>query len=217
MKRLIVPMIAVFLLCSGSAAARDYGMSVRTGSQGLGVEGAIGLKDWVTLRGGLYGGGVSYDFEEGGNDYNGDLTVGGLGVLADFFPTHGKFRLTAGMFTNNNEIEFDTTPTSPIELGGSTYSPAEIGRLDGKVDFNSSAPYFGIGWGNTAEGQGRLGFLFDVGALIQGSPELSLVRSSTIIVPGLDQDIQLELDEIEDDVESLEFWPVISFGLAIRF
>ncbi len=217
MKHFIVSMFAICLFCSGTFAAHDYGMSIRTGSQGLGVEGAIGLKDWVTLRGGLYGGGVSYDFEEGGNDYNGDLTVGGLGVLADFFPADGKFRLTAGMFTNNNEIEFDTTPTSPIELGGSTYFPAEIGRLDGKVEFDSSAPYFGIGWGNVAEGDGRFGFLFDAGVLFQGSPDLSLVRSSTVIVPGLDQDIQLELDEIEDDVESLEFWPVISFGLAIRF
>ncbi len=216
MKRFVFLLVMACLL-SGSTVARDYGMGVRAGTQGVGVEGAVKFKSWFTLRGGLYRGSVSGDFEEGDLDYDGELTVGGAGLMADFFPMRGKFRLTAGMFSNDNEIELDATPTTQIEIGDNPYEVDDIGRLDGQVEFDSSAPYLGIGWGNVADGRGRFGFVFDVGALFQGSPEVSLVRTSTDPIPGIDEDIEAELQEIEDDVEDFEFWPVVSFGLAIRF
>ncbi len=215
MKRTVLLVCLACVLCPGTSLALDYGLGIRAGTQGLGAEGALGVKKWITLRGGLYGGSLSRDFEEGGNDYEGTLTVGGPGLLVDFFPMRGKFRLTAGMFSNENEIEFDTTPTVPIEIGDNTYNPADVGRLDGTVEFDSSATYLGIGWGNVAKGSGRLGFVFDVGALFQGSPKVSLVSSST--VSGLDADIQAELDEIENDIEDFDIWPVLSVGVAIRF
>ena len=216
MKRLVFFIAAIGLLFPGTSDARDYGLGIRGGTQGLGVDGAVEIRDWVSARGALYGGSPSFDFEEGGNDYDGEITLGGAGVLADFFPKRGKFRLTAGLFANRNEIEFDTTPIVPIEIGDDTYDPAEVGQLVGRVEFDSVAPYVGIGWGNVAKGRGRLGFVFDVGFLVQGTPEVSLARSSMIANPALDADIQREENEIENEIDGMEFWPVISFGLAIR-
>ena len=83
-------------------------------------------------------------------------TVGGYGLLADFFPMKGTFRLTAGLLSNRNKVELDAVPTGDtIDIGGINPTRTRSGRnvLSGDIDFDSSVPYFGIGWGNVARGK----------------------------------------------------------------
>jgi hypothetical protein len=75
-----------------------------------------------------------------------------------------------------------------------------------------SAPYLGIGWGNAAVGK-RVGFLFDLGVLRQGSGDVTLFSNFVLVDPA---DIEQEIVELEDDIDDYELWPVISFGVAIR-
>lgn len=203
--------VAAALLASGPAAAA-VGVGVRLGSQGVGAEVAVGVTKWLSIRGGYYGGSIDKTVDEGGIDYDATLRVGGVGVLADFFPMRGGFHLTAGLFQNDNEIEVEATPTEAQEIGGVTYEPSEIGKLSGRVEFDDKAPYFGIGWGNLARGK-RVGFLFDLGVLRQGSGDVKL-RSTREVSNA---DLRAEEREIEDDISSYDLWPVIAAGLAIRF
>lgn len=207
----------LLLLClslsATAVAAEKVGIGLRVGTQGWGAEVGFKLSDRFGLRAGLYGAEISDSYEETDIVYDGDLQLGGLGVIADFHPFRGGFHLSAGLLSNETGIDMSATPTMSQTIGGNVYTPAEIGTLTGSVDFDDTAPYFGLGWGRIP-GSGRVGFLADIGVLAQGSGSVSLTSSTGLINPA---DLQAEIDEIEADIEDFDLWPVISFGLAIRF
>ncbi len=209
--------VACLFLCSillaAPAAAAEFGVGVKVGTYGWGAEFGVGFTDWFTLRASASTGDISGNYEEDGVDYDATLDVGGYGLLADFFPMKGTFRLTAGLLSNRNEVELKAVPTVPIDIGGNTYPPAVVGTLSGDIGFDNSVPYFGIGWGNVARGR-RVGFLVDLGFIHQGGGKVSL-STSTGLVPQ--SDLDAEAAAIEDDIEDFDFWPILSFGLAIRF
>lgn len=212
-RRILIVIAALVLSIPATSRAAEFGLGLRAGTQGLSAEGGVSFTRWVSLRAGIHAGDISYDFDEGGINYDGDLQLGGYGVLVDFFPMRGTFRLTGGLFSNRNEVELQARAIEDIEIGDTTYSPAEAGTLTGTVDWNSTAPYLGIGWGNVARGK-RVGFLCDLGVLSQGSGEVTLASDSPFVDPA---DLALEAAEIEDDIDGFKLWPVVSFGLSIRF
>jgi hypothetical protein len=63
-------------------------------------------------------------------------------------------------------------------------------------------------------GERRVGFLFDLGVVSQGSGDVTLSSSTGIVDPA---DLEAEAARIEEDIEDYELWPVLSVGLAIRF
>lgn len=188
-------------------------MGLRAGTQGLGGEFGIGFNPWFGLRAGVYTLDVDVEEEKSDINYDGTLKVGGYGLLADFFPMKGTFRLTAGWLSNRNGVEVESVPTAPIDIGNGTYDPAEVGTLNGEVDFDDSVPYFGVGWGNIARGK-RLGFLCDLGVIRQGAGDVTLSSTAGLVDPA---DLEAEAADIEDDIKDYEYWPVVSFGMSIRF
>lgn len=207
----VVTLLSIVGLVPSFAA--ETGVGLRAGTQGFGAEFGYALNERVGLRGGIYGASVNESFDEAGIRYDGDLQLGGVGVLADIFVFKGSFRLSAGLFANDNEIELVASPTQPQDIGGTVYTPAEIGQILGEVTFDDTVPYFGIGWGNVARGK-RFGFLVDLGVLVQGSGDVRLRSTQTAVSQA---DLDAEAREIERDISEYDLWPVISFGLAIRF
>lgn len=200
------------LLLAVPATAADLGVGAKISTYGWGAEFGVGFTDWFTLRASATTGSVSGDYEEDGVDYNADFDLGGYGVLADFFPMRGTFRLTAGFLSNRNAVDLRAVPTGNIDIGGGTYTPAQVGTLSGDIDFDSAVPYFGVGWGNVAKGR-RLGFLVDLGFIHQGGGQVMLNASAG----GVPQsDLDAEAASIENDISDVDFWPIISFGMAIR-
>ncbi len=206
-------LIACLFVALVPAHAGKVGVGVRAGTQGLGAEVGIGISERFALRGGYYSASVSEDYDDAGIVYDGDLDVGGFGAIVDFHPFKGGFHVSAGLFANENELAIVATPTTAQEIGGTIYTPAEIGTLTGNISFDSTAPYFGVGWGRIS-GSKRVAFLSDFGVLSQGSGEVLLASSTGLVDPV---DLQAEIAEIQSDVEDFELWPVVSFGLAIRF
>jgi len=214
----MIKLLGACLLCcalalSPAAFAADFGMGLRAGTQGLGGEFGVGFIPWFGLRAAVSTLDVSVDYEDDDIDYDGTLMLGGYGLLADFFPMMGTFRLTAGWFSNRNAVEVESVPTAPIDIGNGVYDPAEVGTLYGDVEFDNSVPYFGVGWGNVARGK-RLGFLCDLGVIRQGAGDVTLNSTTGLVDPN---DLEAEAAELEDDIEDYEFWPVISIGMSIRF
>ena len=208
-------MLAVLLWNAGAATSAEVeaGVGLKAGTYGMGLELAFGLNKHVSVRGSLH----SYDLDEtvseGGIDYDGTFNLGGLGLFVDVMPTGGPFRLTAGILDNRNRIRLDAAPLGPQEIGGVVYTPAEIGNLSGTVEFNDQVPYLGIGFGDVARGK-RVGFLFDLGVVFQGSGDVRLESSTGLVDPA---DLEAEIAEIEADISGYDLWPVVSFGLAVRF
>lgn len=212
-RRIFVPLMVFLFAGILSAGDRNVGVGLRAGTLGWGAEIGFGVSDRFALRGGYYTASLSEDYDDAGILYDGDLDIGGLGAIVDFHPFKGGFHLSAGIFANENELGITATPTTSQDIGGTVYTPAEIGTLSGVIAFDSTAPYFGIGWGRIA-GNKRVSFLSDLGVLRQGSGDV-LLTSSTGLVSTVD--LQTEIAEIEADIEDYDLWPVISFGVAIRF
>jgi hypothetical protein len=74
-------------------------------------------------------------------------------------------------------------------------------------------PYFGLGWGTVARGK-RVGFLFDLGVIRQGAGQVVLASSTGLVDPD---DLEAEAADLEESIEDFKLWPIISFGLLIRF
>jgi hypothetical protein len=201
------------LLVAGATAADDFGVGVKAGTLGLGVEGTFGLSQRVNLRVGFNDYSTSGDETASDIRYDGKLELGGIALLLDWHPFAGTFRLSAGLMQNNNALRLTATPTSNQTIGGTTYTPAEIGTLSGEVSFKSTAPYAGIGWGNAAR-HGRFGVNFEVGAMFQGSPKVSLTASGGAVSQV---DLTSESQSAQADLDDFKIYPVIALGFSFRF
>jgi hypothetical protein len=140
-------------------------------------------------------------------------------LLLDLHPFNGGFRVTSGIFINNNEVTGSAQPSgSTIDIGGSTYNVSDIGTLDAKIDFRTIAPYLGIGWGNAVGKNSRLTISIDAGVMFQGTPNVSLHPSKdTSAIPGFNESLDKETADLKDDVKDLRYYPVVSLGLAYKF
>ena len=222
--RLMRVLCAVGLLSYGAMASADVGVSLKAGTLGAGLDFNIGLTDTLNLRLGY----ATYDHDDTIEDtdvvYDAELKLRNATALLDWHAFDGGFRFSFGAVGAGTEIDVVGTPSSgTYEIGDRIFTAAEVGSLTGKVEMgNSVAPYVGIGWGNTVDQGGRVTFLFDLGAVYTGSPEVNLTARCGAAVPTarcaqLQQEVDREEAEISEDATIYEWYPVISLGLAIRF
>ncbi len=195
-------------------AGDRFGIGVKGGTLGLGVDFTGCITDWFAVRGSVNAIDVTRSYTDTDVDYDADVKLGAYGVLLDVHPFKGNFRLTAGLASNRNEINLTAEPTADVTIGGTTYTPAQVGTLKGTVGFKDSAPYFGIGLGEAAKGPGRVKFVLDVGVLMQGSGKVTLASSTGLVSSS---DLRQEESDIEDDISDFKFWPVLDLGISFRF
>jgi hypothetical protein len=209
-------LVAVIVSAAPSVAADGrFGVGIKAGTYGFGADFGVTLNRIVAFRVSLSGANPSLTEAYDDIEYNGDLTLGGFGALADIYPFGGQFRFTGGLFANRNELTLAGTPTEPVQIGDDIYTPDEIGTMSGSIKFDSTAPYLGLGWGNTSRGKKMLRFVVDVGVLFQGSGQIEDLNSSIGLVS--EEDLAREAQVIEDEIADYKYWPVISAGLAFRF
>lgn len=181
MRHRAIWLLAMFGLCVGSPALSGdrIGIGVKAGTLGLGVDVTGRVNNWVSLRASVNGADASRSYSESDVDYDGDFKFGAYGLLVDFHPLKGNFRLTAGLMKNRNSIDLTARPTADVEIGNNTYTPAQVGTLTGDVRFKDTVPYLGIGFGSAARAPGRVRFVLDAGVLEQGSGSVSISSSLT--------------------------------------
>lgn len=213
--RRIVLFVAV-LFWAGSAHAIGLGVTGKAGSLGIGVEVTKSLIPHVNIRGGLNFLNYAFDQTEGGNDYDFDLKLKSFSILADLHPIPGRgLRLSGGIIFNNNHLDMVSVASGSYSIGNRTYTGAEVGTLNGTVDFKSTAPYFGIGWGNATSG--RFGLALDLGVVLQGVPQVSLTATGLVTSdPTFVQELNREVQELENDISEFQYYPVISLGLSLN-
>jgi len=209
----------VFPLFSGTAMAEDEGRifaGPRLSTLGVGGELGVHLNDHLALRGSatLF----SHDFTEtlDGVESEVELDLGAVGGQLDLYPFGGAFFVSAGAFSNLNELFTSAQPASPVEIGDTVYAPAEIGRIEGVGGFNDIAAYVGLG------GEWRMGRNWSVvaegGAYFQGAPEIDLQTSGILSNdPAFIADLEAEARSYTDELDRLEAYPVLSLTLRRRF
>jgi len=243
---------AVLVVAGPAVAAKTdegstLGVAADIGTMGLGLSVGIPVGERFNVRGVFH----TYDYEldevedaDSGATYDGELNLQTAGLMADWHPFKGVFRVTLGFLSNGNEIGLNARPTSgQYEVGNCTFEsdPADPLRVDGTVEFASSAPYLGIGWGGNMHSGPGFFATFDVGVLLSGSPDTSLRGRGSAqnassdpttfsecgnpitgyqdvsSYPEFQQAVQDAEDDVNDETKDFEYWPNVTLGLGWRF
>ncbi len=170
----------------------------------------------------------NYNYNKTGNassmDFNFKLKLKSVSALGDWYPFEGKFRISGGIYNNKSKIEMTAVPGagSNYTINGQTYpATTAVNSLQGRISFNPTAPYLGIGWGNpVAKGKGW-GMVSDIGVIFQGAPKYSLSVTCAAGFAGcaqLQADVAAEQTKQQTDLNnSFRKWPVISMGLTYQW
>ena len=205
------------LALAGTATAEsDFGVGIKAGTLGAGIEGTWRPLPYLDLR----LGGNTYEYEDNGSqagiDYDGTLALDNYyGTLNLHFPM-SPMRLTLGAYANSNQLDLVGLPVETVVIGGNTYTAAEAGTLRSTSSFPGTAPYLGVGLDFALFG--RVGINFDFGLLWQGEPEVSLLADGTLAGdPDFQAALERERLELEQEVNDLKAWPVLSLGFVVNF
>lgn len=184
--------------------------------------------------------GIGFDINETEFDYEGDLNLFNVSTLIDVQPFKSSgFRFSAGLVFGDNNIQgtADVSERVADELGtvefnGETIDIRDLNidnlaTIDADIDINNSvAPYLGIGGGNAvAEGKG-LGFWWNLGVVFGVSPEATVTSNFSAEIPeelrdeveaAADRTLENEEAELNDELDVLGVYPVLSLGLSYQF
>lgn len=210
---------AAAVLLPGAALAEGFNLSARASTLGVGVEAGYAFNDFVNLRVAVNNYSDEYDTTEDGIDYRFDLDLDSTALLLDFHPFAGVFRITAGVLDNGNELNGAAQPAGTYDIGGTTYTGAEVGTLQSRFALGESNPlYLGLGWSKPL-GDSGWGMGFDVGVVMMGESDVSLSATGPISSdPTFQSDLAAEEQELEGDInDSFENYPVIALGFTYQF
>jgi hypothetical protein len=203
---------------AGAASAEGLGLGASAGSDGIGADAFYKLNSFVVARGGFRYAGIELSREIDDVDY--DLDIGftsGVAAL-DIHPFANGFRLSAGAYFGAHDLDLMATPAASVEIGDQTFTPAEVGVVTGASDWNEAAPFFGLGFNNAHNG-GRVGFQAMLGAMYLGAPDVALQATGGLLAndPDFLAELAVEKQRLEDDLDDIQFYPILSLGLTVRF
>lgn len=199
------------------AQTSQLSVGITAGSTGIGGEIGYDVSDMLGIRAmGAYFP-YSHSITPSNVTYDGDLRLMSFGGVADFYLFDSGFRITGGAYLNRNRLDIKGTPNGNVTIGSTTYTPAQVGTLSGRVSFREIAPYAGLGY---ASGRGSPGFAFtaDAGVMFQGGPRVVLGASGPITAsPGFAANLEQERQKIASDIDWLRFYPAVKVGVLYRF
>ena len=221
MKKIIIVSVLTLLstvskfYAQGSDYHLGFRIAPRISTLGAGLEVAKGFSPNFGVRAGFNYFSYGYDATESDVSYDLDLELKNFAILADWHPFEGAFRLSGGILLNGNGLTGLAKPTAPVAIGNANYDLTSV-NLD--ISYNSVAPYFGLGWDTTFGDNDNWGFAFDLGLIYSGSPDATLnVSGPDEANPLLADDLNRERQELQSDLDTLKWWPVVSAGVVYQF
>ncbi len=204
--------------CAAGVASADssFGVGAKVGTLGIGIEAIWRPVPFVDVRVGANSYDYTYDGLQAGLDYSGTLSLDTVYATGNFHFPLSPFRITAGMFSNGNEIELTSVDSATFDIGGSTYTLADVGSLTSVVSFDDTAPYLGIGFDFTV--LDKVGMSLDMGVLWQDEPVVTMQASGLLANdPTFLAAAELERQQLADDMSSFKAYPVVSLGIVFNF
>ncbi len=219
MTRLMLSTLAVLALSAGGAAAQSVAGGATVGTTGVGFEAQLKLGPIFVLRANVEQ--LDHDVDEtyDGIDYFGAFAFDTVGGFVDLHPFGNAFLISGGAYLGDRDISLGATPTVPVEIGGTTYSPSQVGTLSGTIKLQDIAPFVGIGWDDTFTRRSPWGFRAIAGVAFSDTPEVALDSSGGSLSNNATFQDRLddEAREIQNDVEGYGVFPVVQVGLNYRF
>jgi hypothetical protein len=209
--------VATATAATPAAPVDTWSIGVAAGALGLGPEVAWRYGHYVGLRANADF--LSYNHNETVSQiaYNGRLKLDSYGLAADLFPFGGGFRISAGARKNDNKIDLSGTPSTPVTIGNTVYTPAQVGTLSGTVQGNSFAPTVSLGYGGALAKGFTLGA--EIGVMFQGTPKVNNYQATGLLAstPSFQADLAEERQKVDDKVHNYQYWPIAQIMLLYRF
>lgn len=218
MKTSIAAFAAACVMAS-TAAAQTMAVGVNAGTPGLGVQLSAKLGDRLTLRGAIDGMSLNRDEDYSDISYKGDAKLMTGGLFADFHPGGGAFFVSGGAYAGERKIKLDAQPTTSVEIGAQTYTPAQVGRLSGEAKLSGFQPFVGLGFDNTFTADRNWGFRVLAGVSFSQEPKVRLTASGGVLSsdPAFLANLRQEEAEAREDAKDFKYFPVLQVGLTRRF
>lgn len=216
MKRQLL-LLGVLAPFASPALAQDHAIGLKVGALGFGVEYSYSFTDRLAVRAGLNGSELGFDDEEGGIEYDFDVVWDSLTLGLDVHPMASPFRVSVGVMRNDNRLDAVSRPTQNVTVGDTTYTPAEIGTLIGRVGPDDTATYLSVGWDWSRKNE-RFGMAFDIGVVDQGEVGVTLRGTGTLLGdPAFQQDIAAETADLRESLDVPDVVPFATLGFQFRF
>jgi len=217
-KYLLMSLTALSLLAP-AAQAGEFGVGLAVGTTGGTVEAKYTPVKNLALRGNFNFLEFNTDQDYDGINYDGDFNLTTLGGFLDVAPFGNAFVLSGGAYFGDKTLDFNATPSSPVQIGGQTFTPEEVGTLTGDGKLNTVSPYFGLGYDSFMTSKGGWSFNARAGVMFTGSPEVNLISANGTLSqdPRLMTELRAEVQNIEDDAEDYKYYPVLTIGLTRKF
>lgn len=209
-------LLLTFFSAGMAHADNDFGVGVKAGTLGLGLEASWQPLPYLEVRIGANAFDHSNDGGVAGIDYDQELSLESFYGTANIHFPISPMRVTAGYYSNGNELLLINDQMLDLEIGGVVYPGAGIGTLSSLTTFTNGAPYFGIGYDFTIAG--KIGMNVDFGVLWQGDPEVTLTADGALSGdPGFQAALEAERQELEEDLSDFKAWPVLQLGFVYKF
>jgi len=218
-----IALAAAFLAVSASArpALSQNGVAAgpHVSTLGPGADVSVRLNNWLVLRGEGNYLPFTYDGTYSSVPYSIDVEFASVGGAFDLHPFGNGFLISGGVFWNGNQANATSTPATNVTIGDQTFTPSQIGTLNGEVRYNRVAPFMGLGYDSTHYTEGPFSFTFRAGVYYMGDPKVTLGASGGSLSSSATVQTELAKEQriLEDDLDLTRFFPVVTLGFRYRF
>lgn len=225
MTRALAIALSVVAVFAGAAEAQSrhprspITAALNMGTTGAGAEAQLSLGPVFVLRGGIDTLGYDFDQSYSDVDYSGRFDFDTVSGFVDLHPFLNGFLISGGVYVGDRTINLNARPTANVEIGGASFTPAQVGTLSGRIKLSDTAPFVGIGYDDAFYRDGRWGFRGVVGVAWSQQPQVGLTSSGGSLSndPAFRARLEQEAREIQEDAEDKAFFPVVQLGLTHRF
>jgi len=211
---------------------RSIAVGFKVDTLGLGFEVATPVLPKINLRSSFNIFAFSDGFNIDGIDYDARLHLKSSETTIDWFPV-GAFHISTGVLWSKNSMTapVSVAPGQTFKLGSQTFLNSVDDPVSGSstvVYPHSFAPLLLVGIGNIIPRSSRhLSFPLEIGAAYTHAPQINLNLSGTMCTTNgcvsLLQDTQAvnslkqEINNLNKDLSSYPFFPIVSMGVAYHF
>ncbi|MFD1913021.1 hypothetical protein [Halodurantibacterium flavum] len=205
------------VVASGAAVAQmpgDVTLGGGVSTLGATLEVSSRLTDQFGIRVPVGYGSYSRTETVDGTPLDGDLRLGGVGLLADYFPMANGFRISGGVFYNNYRMEGDARGTVTVQ--GRVYTGEVNAEVNPRSDFS---PMLVIGYDSNPYNAGW-GFSGDLGAIFGRGFDVSVTGEQDggpLLQDQFEEDLADLERSIRDDVSGWRTIPYVKLAVTYRF
>jgi len=197
-------------------------VTVWTGVSTIGVGATVGFHDPHGLLGVRAGANffrLGFNFTQSAAHSRAQANFQNEILMADLYPFHGGFRVTAGVVFNQNSANYSSTPEVTGALLGfisNSHYTGVVGNVHGPISFNPVAPYLGVGYVVHAGGHWMASA--DAGAMYQGNGRIALIPTGLLAaMPAWRDRILANGYRADKMIDKMSYYPVVRFQVGYRF